>query len=139
MKKLQALAIPLAILALGCFAGLMPAALAAATPTSVAFTWTNVSNGAVPCSATVTSNCIKGQTLSRTDGTAVVLSSTIGATDTSYTWTPSGGLPTGKLAFSLVVNYLDVNGAAQVTAAATTTVGVSIAPSAPSGFSAVEQ
>jgi hypothetical protein len=110
--------------------------LMAHAATMITFTWTNPVYPT--CSATVTTWCLTGATL--TDTTAnVVASSTIPAGAATYTYTPAGGIPFGYVhSFSLVLNAVDGNGKPIVSGPATTTVTYSTLD-APTGFTATVQ
>lgn len=104
--------------------------------TKITFTWTNP---VYPiCSATVTTWCLTGATM--TDTTAnVIASSTIPAGATTYTYTPVGGVPFGySHSFSLVLNAVDGSGNPIASGPATTTLTNSTLQ-APTGFTATLQ
>jgi hypothetical protein len=89
----------------------------------ILFTWSNSLNSLVPdCSTTVTKRCISGLTL--TDATAAaVVSSTISPSETTYTYSPPGGIPIGySHTFTLVTNAIDSSGVAVSSVPATVTV-----------------
>lgn len=123
MKKLALLAIFL-VLPLSSYAA-----------TSVLFNWSNANP---ICSTTVTTSCVKSATLTDTT-TNTVVSSTIAADATTYTYTPTGGIPFGwSHSFSLVLNGVDASGNAITSAPATVTVTNSTL-NPPTGFTATLQ
>jgi hypothetical protein len=98
-------------------------AAAATQPIGIAFNWSYTANA--PACTTSNKNCQSGFTLTRTDVTPNVVigtPSSIAASSTSFTWTPTGGLPFGTMTFSLVANGFDLNGNALTSTAATTSV-----------------
>lgn len=101
---------------------------------SIVFNWTNTNSSVPACSSTVTSNCLVGQTLTDTTANSVI-SSSISPAATTYTYTPATFPAPGTRNYSLVVNYKDGSGTAQVTSAATASVTIPLVVNAPTGFS----
>ncbi|GGA79484.1 hypothetical protein GCM10011507_33410 [Edaphobacter acidisoli] len=109
--------------------------LSAYAATEVTFTWINPNT---VCTATVTKSCVNSATLTDTTLNTVV-SSTIPASTTTFTYTPTGGIPFGwSHSYSLVLNGVDANGNAVTSDPATVTVTNSTL-SPPTGFTATLQ
>jgi hypothetical protein len=113
--------------------------LAHAQATKIVFTWSDSANASIPaCTGTVTTSCLTAFTLTDTTANTVV-SSTIASNLTTYTYTPTGGIPFGyNHSFSLVVTGKDSSGNVITSPAATTSVTYSVL-GAPTGFSGVAQ
>ena len=119
----------------------------AATPSNIVFTWANTDSSVPACSSTVTTACLVGQTITDTTVAAspVVLSSSISPTATTYT-TPLPAFTGVTRTYTLVVNYKDASGKAQVTAPASCATGnapcsvsVPLVVNPPTGFTATAQ
>lgn len=102
------------------------APLAATSPyTQIDFNWSYTPN--VPACGTTLTNCYSGFTLVDTTTSVTVANpSTLGPTSLSYAYVPSGGVPYGTSAFSLVANGYDNSGNALTSTAATVSVTVSV-------------
>jgi hypothetical protein len=111
-------------------------AVPAFAQSSVVFTWGNGNPSIADCSATVTSSCLVGYTLTDTTfSPGSVISSAILATALTYTESP---LPSvGSHTYSLVATGKDQSGNPVSSTPATVTVAVpSITLLPPSGFTA---
>jgi hypothetical protein len=109
---------------------------------AVAFTWTNTDTNIAACSSTVTTNCFSGFTLTdTTTNTVLATPSVLGATATSYTWTPAGGLFVGTHTFSLVANAIGATTTTQIvsTPATTSVTNALTSINPPTGFSGKTQ
>jgi hypothetical protein len=136
MKKLLILAV---IVLAGCPKHVVPTPPNADHAITLTFNQSFANNS--PCSATVTTSCISGfnegyisgatNIQQHTDTTAICTVST-GACKTTYNAT----LPIGSLNFFVVTTYLDQNGVAGVTAAATTAAPTQVAADMPTGLTA---
>jgi hypothetical protein len=103
------------------------------------FNWVYTPN--VPaCGASLT-NCVAGFTLTDTTlGTVVATPTTLGPTSLSYAYIPSGGIPFGTSAFTLVANGYDGSGNALTSTPATVSVVVSVTTlNGPTGLTGVPQ
>ena len=107
--------------------------------TSIVFTWSDAGNASTPaCTGTVTTSCLTTFTLTDTTA-ATVVSSTIASNATTFTYTPTGGIPFGySHTFSLTISGKSSTGTTVTSSPATTTVS-SNTLNAPTGFSAVTQ
>lgn len=90
----------------------------------------------VPCSATVTTNCVSGYTETITPPAGVTGTTAVTSTTTSYAWSPGGLLYCGTWGISLVANWLDGSGAA-ATSAPITASAVAACPFIPNPATAV--
>lgn len=113
--------------------------------TSVGFTWSSTNsatNGWPNCSATVTTICVSGYTLSdiTVPATPVVISASISATSISYTLTPLPTPVNGSIVhtYSLVTDGVGATaGSTANSTPATASVSVpSSTPNPPAGFAA---
>jgi len=77
--------------------------------TQIDFNWAYTANA--PTCGTSLTNCFSGFTLTDTTlGAVIATPSTIGPTSLSYAYIPSGGVPFGTSAFSLVANGYNGSG-----------------------------
>lgn len=111
---------------------------------TVTLKWSQNEADNPPCSATVTKSCLSGYTEGFVfGGTTTALHSDdmsvcTGTTEplSCTTTFQTAALPIGTVNFSLVLNYVDGNGAAQSLAAVTTGTATTVAADAPTSFSA---
>lgn len=127
--------------------------LAAAAQHTVTAAWQNADSATAVCSASVTANCADHQTLSyqagSTTAAAVVATSTLKTTDTTFTIPIPANNTAATWYLTLVVNWKDASGAAQTTNAGTcgtsntpapcAVTGVPITVAAPTNFTATVQ
>lgn len=112
------------------FAMCLAAGAASAQSYAIQLSWTNTDTGNPACSGTVTKTCIKARTMTDvTVSTApVVLSSTILPTATTYTTPTLTYTAQITRLYTLVTNYFDASGAAQVSGNATCAPSGTTAP-----------
>ena len=102
-----------------------PLATTASQYTQIDLNWQYTPN--VPSCGTSLTNCYSGFTLTdTTTGSVVATPSTLGPTALSYAYIPSGGVPYGTSAFSLVVNGYDGSGNSLTSTPATVSVVVNV-------------
>jgi len=93
--------------------------------TQIDFNWAYTAN-APTCGASLT-NCFSGFTLTDTTlGAVIATPSTIGPTSLSYAYVPSGGVPFGTSAFSLVANGYNGSGSPATSTPVTVSVVVNV-------------
>jgi len=93
--------------------------------TQIDFNWLYTPNA--PACGTSLTNCISGFTLTDTTlGSVIATPSTLGPTALSFAYLPSGGVPFGTSAFSLVANGYDGSGNALTSTPATVSVVVNL-------------
>lgn len=109
--------------------------------TSIIFSWTGTGNPGIPaCSATVTTSCISGFTISDVTnaGAPVVLNSAIPATALTWTYTVPPLTAAATHTYGLATNAKDSGGSVESSAQVTAMIAVpAVPPNPPTGFTAV--